>query len=220
MMTLAAKIGMDVPEVQLIDPASISRLPDGIESLKGKAFAVKRFDRTDDGPVHIEDFAQIFRLWPEEKYKRASYRNIAEVIAAETGNPGVTEFIRRLVFNNLIGNADMHVKNWSLIYPDRRQAVIAPAYDFVSTVPYIADDNSALSFGRTKRFDEFSIDELSYLAGKARLSEKLVLDTAKETAELFHQTWNAEKKNLPLSKKLVEAIDRQIKKIPIASARR
>ncbi|MEA2878873.1 MAG: serine/threonine-protein kinase HipA [Hyphomicrobiales bacterium] len=216
MMTLAGKIGMDVPEVQMIDPASISRLPDGIEALKGKALAVKRFDRTDGGPLHIEDFAQVFRLWPEEKYGRASYRNIAEVIAAETGNPGIAEFIRRLVFNNLIGNADMHAKNWSLIYPDRRKAAMAPAYDFVSTVPYISDDNSALSFGRTKRFDEFTNDELAYLAGKARLPEKLVLDTAGETVERFHQTWNAEKKNLPLSKKLVDAIEAQARKIPIA----
>jgi serine/threonine-protein kinase HipA len=216
MMTLAAKIGMDVPEVQLIDPASISRLPDGIEALKGKALAVKRFDRTDGGPVHIEDFAQVFRLWPEEKYGRASYRNIAEVVAAETGNPGIAEFIRRLVFNTFIGNADMHAKNWSLIYPDRRQAAMAPAYDFVSTVPYIADDNSALSFGRTKRFDKFTRDELAYLAGKARLPEKLVLDTAGETVDLFLQTWNLEKKNLPLSKKIVDDIDAQVKKIPLA----
>jgi serine/threonine-protein kinase HipA len=193
----------------------IKPLPDGIEALKGKALAVKRFDRTDKGPVHIEDFAQVFGLWPDEKYGKASYRNIAEVIAAETGNPGVAEFVRRLVFSNLIGNADMHAKNWSLIYPDRRQATMAPAYDFVSTVPYIADNSSALSFGRTKRFDEFTSDELAYLAGKARLPEKLVLDTARETVELFHQAWNAEKKNLPLSKKLVEAIDRQAKKIPI-----
>ena len=184
--------------------------------MKGKALAVRRFDRTDKGPVHIEDFAQVFELWPNEKYGKASYRNIAEVIAAETGTPGVAEFVRRLVFNNLIGNADMHAKNWSLIYPDRRQAAIAPAYDFVSTVPYIADNNSALSFGRTKRFDEFTNDELAYLAGKARLPEKLALDTAGETVELFHQTWNSEKKNLPLSKKLVDAIDTQAGKIPIA----
>jgi len=215
MMTLAGKIGMDVPEIQLIDPTSISQLPDGIEALKGKALAVKRFDRTDKGPVHIEDFAQVFGLWPDEKYGKASYRNIAEVIAAEAGTPGVAEFVRRLVFNNLIGNADMHAKNWSLIYPDRRQAAVAPAYDFVSTVPYIADDNSALSFGRTKRFGEFTVDELAYLAGKARLPERLVLDTARETVEAFHQTWNAEKKNLPLSKKLVEAIDAQARKIPL-----
>jgi serine/threonine-protein kinase HipA len=218
MMTLAGKIGMDIPEIQLIDPASISGMPDGIGNLKGKALAVKRFDRRADGPVHIEDFAQVFRLYPDDKYSKASYRNIAEVVAAETGNQGVAEFIRRLVFNTLIGNADMHTKNWSLIYPDRRRAALAPAYDFVSTIPYIPDDNSALSFGRTKRMDEFSRDELAYLAGKARLPEKLVLDTAAETVERFHESWRSEKKNLPLSKTIVESIENHVKKVPIARA--
>jgi serine/threonine-protein kinase HipA len=60
----------------------------------------------------------------ERKYERASYRNIAEVLWAETGEAGIVEFIRRLVFNALIGNADMHLKNWSLIYPDRLVSVL------------------------------------------------------------------------------------------------
>jgi len=215
MMTIAGMIGMNVPEIQLIDPKSIAGLPGGIGALKGSALAVKRFDRTADGPVHIEDFAQVFELYPDDKYGKASYRNIAEVIAAETGNDGVAEFVRRLVFNTLIGNADMHAKNWSLIYPDRRRAAVAPAYDFVSTVHYIPDDNAALSFGRTKRMDEFSRDELAYLAGKARLPEKLVLDAASETAARFHDVWRAEKKNLPLSRSLIETIEKHIRKVPI-----
>lgn len=56
----------------------------------------------------------------------------------------------------LIGNADMHLKNWSLVYPDRRHAALAPAYHFLSTIPCLPDENAALSFSRTKRFDEFS----------------------------------------------------------------
>jgi serine/threonine-protein kinase HipA len=216
MMTLAGMIGMNVPEVQLIDPGAISGLPDGVGNLKGPALAVKRFDRTADGPVHMEDFAQVFRLYPEDKYGKASYRNIAAVLAAESGNDGIAEFIRRLVFNAMIGNADMHAKNWSLIYTDRRRAVLAPAYDFVSTIQYIPDDNAALSFGRTKRMDELTSDELAYLAGKARLPEKIVLDAAAETVTLFHEKWHTEKKNLPLTTALIETIENQVKKVPIA----
>ena len=51
-----------------------------------------------------------------------------------------TEFIRRLIFNAVIGNNDMYLKNWSLIYPDGHTPQLAPAYDFVSTVRYVADD--------------------------------------------------------------------------------
>ena len=216
MMSLAARIGMDVPELQLIELSAIAGLPEGMGNLKGPALAVKRFDRKPDGPVHIEDFAQVFRVWPEEKYKKASYRNIAEVIAAEAGNDGVAEFIRRLVFNTLIGNADMHLKNWSLIYPDRRTAALSPAYDFVSTIHYIPDDKAALSYLRTKRMAEFSSDLLAELARKARLPEKLVRDTAAATVARFHEAWSAEKKNLPLSRDLIATIEKHLQTVPIA----
>lgn len=216
MMSLAAAIGIDVPELKLIELDEIEGLPEGIGELRGPALAVKRFDRTQDGgTIHIEDFAQVFNVYPEDKYKKASAKNIAEVLAAESTQADIAEFIRRLTFNTLIGNADMHLKNWSLIYPDRRSARLAPAYDFVATTVYIPDEKAALKFGRTKRFDEFNLDELSWIAGKARMPEKLVLDTAKETVQLFMEVWPEEQKALPLTKATIEAIDAQIKKIPL-----
>ena len=130
--------------------------------------------------MHIEDFAQVFGVYPEDKYRRASARNIGAVIGAECRGDDIVEFIRRLTFNTLIGNADMHLKKWSLIYPDRRHAALAPAYDLVSTIAYLPDDSAALKFSRTRRFSEFSEDELAHLAARALLPEKLVLDAARE----------------------------------------
>ena len=217
MMTLAGLVGIDVPPVQLVDVDAIKNLPEGISNLKGQALAIERFDRSQSGhAVHIEDFAQVFGVCPEDKYKRASARNIARVIAAEGSEIDTVEFVRRLTFNTLIGNADMHLKNWSLMYPDRRNAALAPAYDFVSTIPYIPDSGAALNFSRTKRFDEFSEDELSHLAAKALMPEKLVLETARETVVLFHQHWQAEKANLLLSAAVVQAIEGHLETIPIA----
>ncbi len=217
MMTLAQMIGMDVPALRLIDIDAIGNLPEGIGALKGQALAVQRFDRLSDGtPVHIEDFAQIFGVYPDDKYKRGNARSIANVIATEGSEADIAEFIRRLTFNTLIGNADMHLKNWSMIYPDRRRAALAPAYDLVSTIPYIPDPRAALNVSRTKRFDEFSDDELSHLAAKARLPSKLVLDTARETVALFHQHWGVAKADLPLAEEVIEAIERHLKTIPIA----
>jgi serine/threonine-protein kinase HipA len=217
MMTLARLIGMDVPALHLVDVDAIRNLPDGIGVLQGQALAIQRFDRLDDGSaVHIEDFAQVFGVYPREKYNKASARNIASVIGIEGSDDDIAEFIRRLTFNTLIGNADMHLKNWSLIYPDRRHAALAPAYDFVSTIPYIPDSKAALKFSRSKRFDEFSEDELSHLAAKALLPEKLVLDTARETVALFHQHWQAEKANLPLTADVIQAVEAHLKTIPIA----
>ena len=216
MMTLARLIGMDVPAIRLVDIDAIRNLPDGIGTLKGQALAIERFDRLPGGAVHMEDFAQIFGVYPEEKYENASARSIGRVIGAEGGEADVAEFIRRLTFNTLIGNADMHLKNWSLIYPDRRHAALAPAYDFISTIAYIQAGKSALKFSRTKSFTEYSEDELSHLAAKARLPEKLVLDTARETVALFHQHWHDEKANLPLAAEVVQAVETHLKTIPIA----
>ena len=217
MMTLAGLIGMDIPVLRLIEPDTIGNLPDGIGPIHGKALAIQRFDRRYDGTlVHIEDFAQIFDVYPENKYRKASMRNIANVINIEGGNKDIAEFIRRLTFNTLIGNADMHLKNWSLIYPDERRAALAPAYDFVSTITYIVDDKAALNVSRTKRFDQFTEDELLHLAAKARLPTKLVLDTARETVELFHQYWKSERSHLPLDDRTIRTIEQHLKTLPIA----
>ena len=219
MMTLARMIGMDVPALELIDVDAIGNLPQGIGALQGKALAIQRFDRLEDGTaVHVEDFAQIFDVYPKQKYEKASLRNIANVIGIEGGDEDIAEFIRRLTFNTLIGNADMHLKNWSVIYPDRRHATLAPAYDFLSTIAYIPDAKAALNFSRTKRFDGFSEDELSHMAAKALLPERLVLDTARETAALFLQHWHAEKRHLPLSIHVIQTLEAHLKTIPLVSS--
>jgi serine/threonine-protein kinase HipA len=216
MMTLARMIGINVPAIDLVDVKAIGNLPSGVDRLGDKAFVIERFDRRDDGsPVHIEDFAQVYGVYPEDKYRKANFRNIASVIATESDHADMAEFIRRLTFNTLIGNGDMHLKNWSLTYPDQRRARLSPAYDFVSTIPYIPGDQAALNFSRTRRFDEFTEDELSHLAAKAALPRKLVMDTARETVELFMERWRKERAHLPMGVDVVEAVDRHLETLPI-----
>ena len=215
MMELARMLGMDVPETQLLPINQISNIPDGIGKFGESAFVIRRFDRADDRAVHVEDFAQVFGVYPEDKYKKASIRNIAHVIGIEGQDKDIAEFTRRLVFNTLIGNADMHLKNWSVIYKDKRTASIAPAYDFVSTIPYIPDDSASLKVSRSKKFSDFTLDELSHLAAKAMLPEKLVLDTAKQTVAGFHEIWAKEKAHLPLTKSMIKAIETHLRSIPL-----
>lgn len=216
MMAFARMIGIDVPEMRLVPLREIEGLPEGVEQLEGNAFVIKRFDRSDDGKaVHMEDFAQIFGIFPDRKYEDANYRNIANVIATEAGDESVREYIRRLVFNALIGNADMHLKNWSLIYPNGRTAQIAPAYDFVATIQYIADDKMALRLNRSKRFDEFNKAQLARFAAKARLPEKFVLDTASDTVQAFDDLWPKAKKDLDMSEGLLSAIEKQRNIVPL-----
>ncbi|MBZ9739931.1 MULTISPECIES: type II toxin-antitoxin system HipA family toxin [unclassified Mesorhizobium] len=218
MMTIAGMIGMEVPIINLVDLDAIAGIPEGVGELRGQALAISRFDRSGDGPIHTEDFAQVFGVFPDDKYRRANYANVARVIGTEAGNGGAAEFIRRLVFSALIGNGDMHLKNWSLIYPDRRSAALSPAYDLVSTIPYIkGEDTAALNYSRTKKMAKLDTDELRHLAAKALLPEKLVVNTAAETVRRFRQVWEAEKTHLPLADTVVKAIDAHAPTVPLFS---
>lgn len=87
------------------------------------------------------------------------------------------------------------------------RTIPAPAYDLVSTIPYIEDGEVALRLAGTRRFDGYTPDELSRLAGKAGLAETPVLDAARQTVERFHDVWQREKNNLPQRKQVTERID-------------
>ena len=216
-MTLAGMIGMNVPEIRLLDVDDIANLPDGLGEMTGQAFAIRRFDRSDDGAlVHVEDFAQIFEVFPDDKYS-GSFSDVARVIASECDQEDIEEFIRRLTFNLIIGNGDMHLKNWSLIYRDRRKPSLAPAYDFVSTVPHIPNEDTGMKICRFKNFSQFTVAELERLAAKASIPSAMVRRIAGETAELTRQIWAQQRHNLPLSKKVREAIDAHIRSAPLTS---
>jgi serine/threonine-protein kinase HipA len=215
MMELARRVGIDVPEIALYPLKDLQGLPKEMGHVGDKAFAIKRFDRTASGHrIHIEDFAQVFRVYPEKKYKSASYRNLAEVIWKEVGEAGIVEFIKRFVFNALIGNGDMHLKNWSLIYSEKTKPALAPAYDFVSTILYFPEDLLALNFVDSKTFESLSLEQFKRFALKAQLSEQLVLDTAKTTVQAFSEHWK-QVKDLPLEEEVRKAIEKHLKKIPL-----
>lgn len=215
MMELARKVGIDVPETKLLSIADLEGLPKEFPWLGDHAFAIKRFDRTENGQgIHIEDFAQVFGVHPEKKYKNASYRNIAEVILSEIGEPGIVEFIKRFVFNALIGNGDMHLKNWALIYKEKNKASLAPAYDFVSTILYLPEDKLALNFVDSKDFTSLDLNQFKRFSAKTHLPEKLIINTVQETVEAFSEAWKLIK-DLPLQKDTLSSILKHLKTIPL-----
>ena len=192
MMSLAARVGIEVPETRLVPVDSISNLPRGMGVAGGRmALAVRRFDRAGDGtPVHVEDFAQVLAAYPEQKYLNACYIDIAEAVGTLIGEEAVCEFVRRLVFCTLIGNGDAHLKNWGVIYPDRRTPALAPAYDLVSTIDLVDDDRMALDWMEGARgFADLSDGMLRRLASSARVPQKPVVTAARRTVEAFMEAW-------------------------------
>jgi len=214
MLELARRAGITVPDNHLVDVADIKGLPEEARALGTRALAVKRFDRVAGGaPIHMEDFAQVFGQYPNDKYHSRSYANIAAVLWAEIGEDAVLEFVRRLVFSVVIGNADMHLKNWSLVYPDQRKPVLSPAYDLVSTVPYIPNDKLALSFGGSRSLSEVTPDQMRRFADTARIPASPLWKIAVETAERTAEAWSELKQADMPSKDLRAAIGKQILKV-------
>ena len=212
MLALARAVGIEMPETKLIDTHSIQGLPADSGALEGKTLAVRRFDRAENGEaIHMEDFAQVFGLYPRDKYKHRSYANIASVLWVETGEAGAYEFFKRLVFSVLIGNGDMHLKNWSLLYPDGRTPVLSPAYDFVATFPYIPNDSLALSLGDSRSLSTIAPDQVRRFAETARMPATPLWKLAQEVAERTVVAWEklAEKDLLPSA--LLQKIDTQIR---------
>ena len=211
MLELARRVGISIPENKLVDIANIKGLPERAHTVESQALAVKRFDRLPNGePVHMEDFAQVFGQFPNDKYKHRSYANIAAVLWAESGEESTYEFVRRLVFSVLIGNADMHLKNWSLLYPDRRTPVLSPGYDFVATLPYLPADTLGLNFGDSRSLSEITPDQMRRFADTARIPASLLWQIAVETAERTAESWKTLDQADMLPKDMRGSIEKQI----------
>jgi len=152
-MKLAKRMGIDVPEAMLhfVDDTPYY-LVERYDRVKGADGNVKR--------IHQEDFCQALGIAPEIKYEREGGPSIAacqDVIANHAARPAVDQIklLDIVIFNYLIGNADAHGKNFSLLYisnnggNDRgNKPELAPAYDLLSTAVYPdLSENLAMKIG-------------------------------------------------------------------------
>ena len=123
----------------MADMAGISTVPHAlIKGNAGLAYITKRVDRnlTSDKAemLAMEDFCQLDLRLTEDKY-RGSYERCAKIIKQYSSRVGIdmAEFYIRLVFCFIVGNSDMHLKNFSLIETAEGSGkyVLSPAYDLL-----------------------------------------------------------------------------------------
>jgi len=216
MLSWARHAGITVPEFELVRIGDIDRLPVGGYDPDRSALAIRRFDRLDDGTrVHIEDAAQALGLRASEKYGRTNFETIANLIWTAVGSSGIEEFIRRLVFVVASGNGDAHLKNWSLIYEGRVKPSLAPAYDLVSTIQYLPDDDLALNFNRSKRFSEVTLDGFRRLARRIGAPEDWIASTAEREARRILDAWTSLEQDLPLPDDWKVRLEERFDDIPL-----
>ncbi len=191
MLALSEALGMDVPERELVDKEEFEGIPEEFNTLStGQVLLVRRFDRTKAGRIHIEDFAQVFGVQPSRKYAGASYHNIADVLNTAVSFDAAIEFVRRLVLAAITGNGDMHLKNWSLIYPgDGTKPALAPVYDVLSSIAYLPGDGMALSLAGEKSFKALAPDRWRNFANRSRLPEGAVKSAVLETVAAVDDRW-------------------------------
>ncbi len=137
-----------LPEVEdltmhLASIAGIEAVPHTLIRLQSGnlAYITRRIDRVKSSrkgqkiaKLHMEDMCQITGKLSEDKY-RGSYEQVAKALLLYSTNPvlDVINFYEQVVFSYLTGNADGHLKNFSLILRSGMGYVLAPAYDMVAT---------------------------------------------------------------------------------------
>lgn len=138
----------DIAKIRVV-PHTLIRLQSG-----NLAYLTKRIDRDKKNKLHMEDMCQITERLTEDKY-HGSYEQVAKAILKHSANPGldVINFFEQVLFSFLTGNADMHLKNFSLIRQPGIGNILSPAYDMVATalVNPADDEDMALTLNGKKK---------------------------------------------------------------------
>jgi len=158
-----------LPEVEdltmhLASIANINTVPHSLIRLEtgNLAYLTKRIDRAKKVKLHMEDMCQLTERLTEDKY-HGSYEQIAKTLLKYSANPGLdtVNFFEQVLFSFLTGNADMHLKNFSLIKQPTTGYVLSPTYDMVATAlvnPADEEDLALTLNGKKKKikFDDFT----------------------------------------------------------------
>ena len=169
---LAARLGMAAAKASILD-------------VKSRAYYVsERYDREVAGGsvrrILQEDFCQAMGVPAEEKYESdggpSAVRCFCFLRDAGFGFAALAGFVDALAFNFIVGNADAHAKNFSLLYRDGN-ASLAPVYDTLSTAVYPnLTPRMAMSIGGARDFDAVNAASFDAFAVKCDINPKFVRD--------------------------------------------
>ena len=158
----------------------------GLMRVKGSiCYWTERFDREIvDGQVrrlHQEDFCQICGISGELKYESEGGPSFAQCMAVmkemKISLADRLSFIDRMIFNYLIGNADAHGKNSSILYRGKGQRRLAPIYDVMSTAIYgNLSRVNAMSIGGARKFADVKRERFGTMAQEAGMRPQLAID--------------------------------------------
>jgi serine/threonine-protein kinase HipA len=166
-MRMAALAGIEVPLHGLIYSKDQSF-----------TYFIKRFDRKGQkDKLHVEDFAQLSDHSRDTKYE-SSMEQVAAVINRFCTFPVIEKvsLFKRTLFSYLIGNEDMHLKNFSIIIRDGKVG-LSPAYDFLNSTIVLSNPKEELALPiRGKKSKITKNDMIKYFAFEKLEISKVVVE--------------------------------------------
>ncbi|MCF0186146.1 MAG: HipA domain-containing protein [Bacteroidaceae bacterium] len=164
--------------MHMAETAKISTVPHSLIRFADDelCYITKRIDRLEDGSkIPMEDMCQITEHLTENKYK-GSYEQIAKALLKFSSAPllDVALFWEQVLFSWIIGNADMHLKNFSLFQPSLGLNKLTPAYDLVSTALVLPTDNEELALTLNGKKRKIKADDFRKAMSSSGLSEKVI----------------------------------------------
>ena len=153
----------------------IDTVPFGLVALQSGEFALitRRIDRINHHKLHMEDLCQLSDKLTEQKY-RASLELAGKNILKYSSHPllDALRFFEVNLYSFLIGNADMHLKNFSLLHQSDGLVVLAPAYDLLSTRILLPEDHEESALTINGRKNRIQPDDFLILGQRLRLNPK------------------------------------------------
>lgn len=167
-------------------PHSLIRFKDG-----SLAYITKRIDRDKKkGKIPMEDMCQLTEKLTEQKYK-GSHEQIAKIIMLHSAYPvlDLLTYFEVLLFCYLTGNADMHLKNFSL-YKPANEYILAPAYDLLSTKLVLPDDKDELALTLNARKRKLKKSDFNNLLNTYKIDEKVIENIYEKYRKIVPQWLN------------------------------
>jgi serine/threonine-protein kinase HipA len=161
--------------MHLAETSKISTVPHTLIRLQSGqlAYLTKRVDRVKKQKLHLEDMCQLTERLTEDKYK-GSYEQIAKIINKYSSAPllDVSNFYEVVLFSYLIGNADMHLKNFSLLKNTQKEYHLCPIYDLVASALVMAEDKEELALTLNAKKNKIRVSDFEIAMTKAGIDRK------------------------------------------------
>lgn len=160
----------EIAKIKVV-PHSLIRFEDG-----EFCYITRRIDRTTKGEkLAMEDMCQLSEKLTEQKYK-GSYEQIAKLILKYSTAPklDLVNFWEQVVFSWITGNADMHLKNFSLYSRQTNEHILTPAYDMLSTSLVMPEDTEELALNLNGKKRRIKKPDFIMAMQASGLNEKII----------------------------------------------